>query len=134
MAEIIYNSEIVDLIYSKPELLVELIWKQNTSSEEFRSIYTFAVNFASKNKVQYFLSDLRNEGVVSLEDVKWLTKDVISRANELGMKKIALVNEDDEIFSTIYAESVKKKLEKLAVHVQIFNDVISARSWLLFKD
>jgi hypothetical protein len=134
MGEFIYNSEFVDLTYSKSDLLVELIWKQNTNSEEFRTIYSFAVNFATKNKVQYFLSDMRNEGVVSLEDVKWLTKEVIAKAQDFGIKKIALVNEDDMIFSTIYAESVKKKLEKSAIHVQIFNDPISARSWLLFKN
>jgi hypothetical protein len=134
MGEIIYNSEYVDLIYSKSDLLVELIWKQNTNSEEFRTIYTFAVNFASKNKVHYFLSDMRNEGLVSLDDVKWLTKEVISKAQEFGILKIALVNEDDIIFSTIYAESVKKKLEKSAIHVQIFNDPITAKAWLLYKN
>ena len=52
MGENIYNSDIVDLTYSKSEQLAELVWKQNTSSEEFRNIYTFAVNFATKNKVQ----------------------------------------------------------------------------------
>ena len=134
MGEIIYNSEIVDLIYSKSDLLVELIWKKNTNTEGFRTIYSFAVNFATKNKVQYFLSDMRNEGLVSLDDVKWLTKEVIAKAFDFGIKKIALVNEDDMIFSTIYAESVKKKLEKLAIHVQIFNDAVSAKSWLLYKN
>jgi len=133
MGENIYNSDIVDLTYSKSEQLAELVWKQNTSSEEFRNIYTFAVNFANKNKVQYFLSDMRNEGLVSLDDVKWLTNEVISKAQDFGIKKIALVNEDDIIFSTIYAESVKKKLENTAINVQIFNDSISARAWLLLK-
>ena len=134
MGDIIYNSDIVDLTYSKSDLLVELIWKQNTSSEEFRALYTFAVNFATKNKVKYFLSDMRNEGLISLEDVKWLTSEVISKAQDFGIKKIALVNEDDIIFSTIYAESVKKKLEKSAINVQIFNDTASARAWLLHKN
>jgi hypothetical protein len=133
MGDIIYNSEIADITYSKSEFMAELVWKQNTNSEEFKNIYSFAVNFAFVNKVYFFLSDMRNEGLVSLDDVKWLTREVISKAQEIGIKKIALVSEDDIIFSSIYAESVKKKLEKSAIHVQIFNDIITARAWLLFK-
>jgi hypothetical protein len=133
MGEIIYNSEIVDFTYFKSDLLAELIWNQNTNSEEFRTIYALAVDFATNNKVQYFLSDMRNEGLVSIDDVKWLTKEVIAKAQDFGIKKIALVHEDDITFSTIYAESVKKKLEKSAIHVQIFTDIISARAWLLYK-
>ena len=133
MNEIVFDTENAKLNYSKSDSLLELIWKKNVTSEEFRRIYLSGVDFVIKNKVHYFLSDIRNEGLIPLDDVKWLTKEVIAKAFEIGIKKIALVNEDDIIFSSIYADSVKKKLENFSVKVQIFSDLSSGRSWLLTK-
>jgi hypothetical protein len=133
MSEIVFDTENAVMTYSKIDFSVELIWKKDITSEEFRQVYLKGLDFASKNKVFFFLSDIRNEGLVSLDDVKWLTREVIAKANNIGIKKIALVNEDDLIFSSIYAESLKKKIENYSIQVNVFSDISSARNWLLSK-
>jgi len=134
MTEIVIDSESALMTYYNDDFIVELIWKKDINSEEFHQIYEEGINFASNNKVHYFLSDIRNEGLVPIDDVRWLSKEVISKASELGIKKIALVNEDDRTFSTIYAESIKKKIENFSIQVNIFSDLTSARSWLTKKN
>jgi hypothetical protein len=134
MSETVFDSEYAIMTYSKTDFAVELIWKKNISSEDFRQVYLTGLEFAAKNKVLYFLSDLRNEGLVAMSDVKWLANEVLANAWNIGIRKIALINEDDLIFSSIYAESLKKKIENISIQVNIFADISSARIWLLKKD
>jgi hypothetical protein len=133
MSEIVFDNENAIMTYSKTDFTLELIWKSEVSSEEFRKVYVSGLKFASENKVHNFLSDIRKEGLVSLDDVKWLTNSVISNANQLGIKKIALINEEELIFSSIYAESLKKKIENFSIQVNLFRDLSSARTWLMGK-
>jgi hypothetical protein len=133
MNEIVYDSENAVMTYSKSDFVVELIWKRNINSDEFRNVYLAGLDFAATNKVHFFLADIRNEGIVTLDDVKWLAKEVIAKANDIGIKKIALVNEDDLTFSSIYAESLKKKIENFSIQVNIFADLANARIWLQNK-
>lgn len=133
MSEIVFDSENAVMTYSNTDFAIELTWKNDINSEEFRQVYLTGLEFAAHNKVLYFLSDIRNEGIVPIEDVKWLTQEVIAKANSIGIKKIALVNEDELTFSSIYAESLKKKIENFSIQVNVFGDVSSARIWMLSK-
>lgn len=134
MSEIVFDSDSALMTYVKTDFAIELIWKNNVNSEEFRKVYMAGLEFAAQNKVQYFLSDIRKEGLVQLNDIKWLTQEVIAKADKLGIKKIALVNEEELTFSSIYAESLKKKIENYSIQVNVFSDMTSARSWLMHKN
>jgi hypothetical protein len=129
MDEILFNSDIVELKYDKPKCLLELTWKKNVDSEEYKNLFNLIIEFSEKNKIFYFLSDMRNQGVVRIQEVKWLELEVLRRAVEQKVKRIALVF-NDIIFSTVYAETIKKKLRDSQVEVQFFSDISAARSWL----
>jgi hypothetical protein len=133
MEEMLYNSEIVALRYDKSKYLLELNWKKNTDPDEYKKLFNLVIEFSEKNKIQYFLSDMRNQGLVRTQDVKWLELEVLRRAVEQKVKKIALVF-DDIIFSTVYAETVKKKLRDSQVQVQFFSEMSAAKAWLLSTD
>jgi hypothetical protein len=47
--------------------------------------------------------------------------------------KIALVSEDT-IFSNIYAETIKRKFRESPIEVGIFQDIASAKAWLLIEN
>ena len=107
MEEKLYDSDIATVIYNKEDLLAHITWKQNTDSSEYRTIFHNIVEFAMNNQVRYVLSDMRKEGLVQVEDIKWLELEVLKKAVEYGVVKIALVTEDT-IFSNIYAETIKR--------------------------
>ncbi len=129
MEEFLHNSDIVTLKYDKSKSLLELHWKQNANSSEFKETFNKAIECSKKNIIRYFLSDMRNEGLISTQDMKWLEIEVLKRAIEHKVKKIALVF-DDLIFSTVYAETVKRKLQNSLIDVRFFSDTDSARAWL----
>jgi hypothetical protein len=129
MEEIIYDSQTVTANYFQKDTLVHLWWKKEANTNEYRQIFQALVDFVGKNKVRYIISDMRKEGLVSIEDVKWLEEEILKKAIVLGIEKIALIN-DETVFSTVYAETVKRKLINSPVKVQIFNDFSSAKVWL----
>jgi hypothetical protein len=129
MEELLFNSDIVELKFDKSRFLLELTWKKNTDSDDYKKLFNLIIEFSEKHKIHYFLSDMRNQGVVRTQDVKWLELEVLRRAVEQKLKKIALVF-DDIIFSTVYAETIKKKLRDSQVQVQFFSDISVAKAWL----
>lgn len=133
MEQILYESDIVTLTFTKEEKLTLLTWKQSADSEEYREMFNTVIEFSKKNKINFMLSDMRNEGVVKPEDLQWLEVEVLNKAVEHGVLKIALVTEDT-IFSNVYAETIKRKLKASLIEVSLFLDITSARSWLLSEN
>jgi hypothetical protein len=130
MHQILFESDTISLNFFKTERLLELVWKKNPTSAEFRDIYTSAIQFAQKNKISFFLSDMRNEGLIDMKNLKWLEKEIIPAAIKIGIKKIAMVSEDT-FYSTLYAEMLKKKLENSTIQVRIHSDKTEAKAWIL---
>jgi hypothetical protein len=128
-----YESEIVSWSYFKEDFLAWITWKKNTDSAEYRNIFNSILEFSNKNKVKYVLSDMRKEGLVQTEDLKWLEAEILGKAVEHGVLKIALVSEDT-IFSNIYAETIKRKFRESPIEVGIFQDIASAKAWLLIEN
>lgn len=133
MEEVIYKSSSASLVYRKDKLIIELTWTKGSDSAEYREIFSNLVEFGRRNKVRYFLSDFRQEGHVPIEDLQWLNEEVLMKVDELGIQKVALVYEDT-IFSTTYAETIKRKLKTSPVQVQLFADPVSAGAWLTVEE
>jgi len=132
MKEKIYESDIVSWSYFKEDYLAYITWKKDSDSSEYRNIFNSILEFSTKNQVNYVLSDMRKEGLVQTEDLKWLETEILNKADEHGVLKIAMVSEDT-IFSTVYAETIKRKLRESPIEVGIFQDVASAKAWLLVE-
>ncbi len=133
MEEKIYESDIVSWSYLKEEHLAYITWKKDADSAEYRNIFNSILEFSNKNRVKYVLSDMRKEGLVQTEDLKWLEVEVLNKADKHGVLKIAMVSEDT-IFSNIYAETIKRKLRQSSIQVDIFQDVTSAKAWLFVEN
>jgi len=130
MHQTLFESDTISLNFFKTDHLLELVWKKNPTTEEFRDIYTSAIQFAQKNKISFFLSDMRNEGLIDMKNLKWLEKEIIPAAIKVGVKKIAMVSEES-FYSTLYAEMLKKKLENSTIQVRILSDKVEAKAWIL---
>jgi len=125
----LYNSEYATLSYENSSKVIELVWKKSANSDEYRKMFNVLIEFSEKNRIKAFLSDMKSQGVVRLDDVHWLEKEILSRAISHKIEKIALVTQDT-IFSSIYAEAIKKKLEKSPIILQVFTDLSEARAWV----
>ena len=129
MENTVYESSTVIANYLTEIKLIQLRWKKQSNTDEYRKMFQALVDFAQKNEVRFIISDMRQEGFVSVDDAKWLEEEILKKAIDLGVEKIALINEGT-IFSAVYADSIKRKLLKSPVKVQLFDEMNSAKAWL----
>jgi hypothetical protein len=129
MEELVYESPVVKAIHQPEEDLVTLHWKSQANTHEYRQMFQSLVEFANKKKIRRIISDMRQEGLVSFDDAKWLDEEILNQAKKLGVERIALVV-DDSIFSHVYAENILRKMKESAVRVQLFDDMSSAKGWI----
>ena len=130
MIKTLYDSDIVSLSYDTDNQLVEMKWKMDTDSEEYRRMFGVMIDFSESNRIRRVLTDMRNQGLVRDKDVYWLDHEVLTKAVEHKLERIAMVT-DDSIFSSVYSDVVKRKLENSPIQVQVFSDLATARAWLL---
>ena len=128
MGKILFQSSYALLTYLKNEKILLLKWKGGCTEDEYKNIFIEASKIGDSNKVQYFLSDLRNGGPVSYSNLVWLRKDIIPKAIELGIQKIALVFNSD-LYSKIYADSIRTSLDNVNISINSFKNQEDAMSW-----
>ncbi|MBN2487051.1 MAG: hypothetical protein JXB34_13840 [Bacteroidales bacterium] len=128
MGKVILDNEYALLTYNKDHKLLELEWKTSSPEHEYRKVFDTAVDLASVYKIDYFLSDIRKGGAISLANLQWLKKNVILKAIELDLKKIALIL-NDELYSRIYADSIRKSLLRSKVKINFFTMRNEAIEW-----
>ncbi len=129
--EIFKNKVAVVNFYDEIKL-VENLWikKEALNSEAYREPFQKAINFAKKNKVKYFLSDIRNQGVIPVSEKKWFREYVFPQADKLGVGFAAVVSTAN-IFKTYYMNAIIKVGNVYNLPVKTFNNYDKAFEWLI---
>jgi len=131
MAKVLYDFDYAIVTYFKNYKLLQLEWKKPGTKEEYENIFLKASELPSSLNIQYFLSDIRKAGVVTIETLKWLKEDIIPIADKLGITKVGLLLRKD-LFSKIYANSIQAGLEGYRIAFNYFNHRDEAISWFQF--
>ena len=128
MGKTLFQSAYALLTYLKNEKILLLEWKSACTEDEYKIVFKEALKIGNSNKVQFFLSDLRNEGPVSYSNLLWLRNNIVPKATELGIQKVGLIF-DGELYVKIYADSIRASLEKSNISINYFNNEEEAKSW-----
>lgn len=127
--QIILDEIYVQLWFDQSSKLLVLDWKGRASGEEYRNTYGHALSFAEQNKVDFFLSDIRDQQLTSSEEEKWFEDVVIPRAAMIGLKKAAVVFEGN-LIKKYFLNNILVKLKKYGLPFKFFTDDSEALDWL----
>lgn len=130
MGKVLSETDYALLTYYNENSLLELTWKASCTFEEYQNIFNEAVKIAERNKTRVFLSDIRNQGAISFKNLTWLSNNIIPRATKLGVKKIAMVM-NEELFANIYTDLIKKSTLQNHVEMNAFLQKSEALEWLI---
>ncbi|OJJ18762.1 hypothetical protein BKI52_24490 [marine bacterium AO1-C] len=125
------NEEFAAVNYNPQVNLVEVIWRTHQQSSHYRQAINAAYEIILKYGANKWLSDMRNEGVVSVEDQKWLKEEMVPKAFKAGLRRIALVVSKD-VFVRFYTKNIQKPLVE-TFQVRHFDDIEQAHKWLMSK-
>lgn len=129
MSKLLYESDFALLTILKGKKILILEWKKNAPLANYIEVFNNALEIVEKNKIEYFISDIRKEGAIKIENLFWLKKNFIPKAENLGILKIALIL-NFEIYSRIYADSIRKRLEKSRMIISFFEVYDEALAWI----
>jgi hypothetical protein len=115
--------------YYPEKKLIHIVWKQRTIGEDYRNAFLGCVEFAKSNPSNYFLSDIRQQGVVGPEDRKWFETVALPAAIDVGLQKSAAVF-DGNVFKMYYINMILQHVVKKGIPMKFFKDLESAQKWL----
>lgn len=117
-----------------PELsLGKVVWKRKTTSEEYQHAFITILEYSKLHRTDNFISDIRNQTVVSPENRKWFETEMLPRAIENGLKRSAVIF-DGNVFKKYYINMIIKVSNKFGMPLKMFNTEEEAIEWFKGKD
>ena len=129
--EKLFSNKYADTYYDASMKLFEIIWHSRVvPDEEYKNIYEKSLDQMESREFYTFLSDTRNEGVISPKARKWFQEEAVQRANKMGLRYAAVII-NKEIFKKYYMNMILKWLNrKSEITMKIFYDYDEAIEWL----
>lgn len=104
---LIFEEKYVKAYYSPTLQVMGIVWDGVFSKEQYISFFNRLLDFGRKNKVIGFFSDIRKQGVVSVEARKHFEKNISPEAQKLGINKTGVVS-DASPFKKYYLNTIIK--------------------------
>jgi hypothetical protein len=130
MMKLLFDHEKALLQYNEKTNAIELIWKKFHDEPTYRLMFTKGLEHLIAYNATCWLSDIRNEGIVSPKNSEWLQKEILSNAISRGLKKIAVVMQKD-VFKEFYITNIVKQTQNNMM--KYFDSIETANEWLLEK-
>jgi hypothetical protein len=126
---IIIDKDFVTVYYVAEKRLGKLVWKRKPESDEYKSAFQALLDHSLKEPVDNFLSDIRNQGVISPDDRKWFEKEMLPLAINAGLKRAAVIF-DGNIFKKYYMNLLIGASNKFGMPLKLFLNEDEALQWI----
>lgn len=133
MKEILLDTDYAEVSYNKDLKLGKIVWKRKTTTEEYQYAFITLLNHSKKNPTNNFLSDIKNQGIVSPENRKWFETEMLPKAIESGLKRAGVIF-DGNVFKKYYLNMIIKVSNKFGLPLKMFNSEEKAVEWFKGKD
>ena len=131
--EIISDLAYAQIKFFNEENLVQVRWKSvpKMQLEEYQNALTLALDFQEKNseKVKFYLSDIREQKILSPDFRKWFEKVAIPRAKKSKLKASAVIF-DGNVFKKYYLNNIMNSTKKFGIPFKFFSTREDALIWL----
>ena len=128
--EIVSKDKYAEIIYMPDIKLVQITWEGMVPSEQYRNTFSRAIEYTETHDFVNFISDAREQGVVSTDDRKWFQNVIVPQAVKQGLKYGAVVIKK-EPFKKYYMNAILRILNRKSnIIMRIFYDYDEALEWL----
>ena len=128
---VLMDESYVKVLYDPVRFIGKVIWSGNPTENKYRAPFEKVLQYAKDgHKVTRFLSDTRNQGVVSVENRKWFEKEMFPEAVKVGLKRAAAIS-DSNAFKRYYINMILSSINKFGIPLKIFGDEESAIAFLM---
>lgn len=128
MKKIVMDTKFAEISHDSELRLGKIEWKAKASTEEYQFAFITLLEYAEKHSTDNFLSDIRNQSVVSPENRKWFEEVMLPRAIEAGLKRAGVVF-DGNVFKKYYINMILQVTNKFKLPLKAFNSEEDAILW-----
>ena len=108
----------------------QIIWTGNCTLEEYTACFNVLLDYQKTNIVKYFLSDIRNQGVMNPQNRHWFETHALPIAVRQGLLRAAVVT-DHSIFKRYYLNLILQATLKVGLLIKTFDSMDKAIEWLV---
>jgi SpoIIAA-like len=131
MEQKIFESPSAVVYYVADKTLGKIVWRGTLTPEEYKKPFLALIDLAKKGtSVTRFMSDIRNQGVVSPESRKWFEKEMVPAAMANGLQRAAVIS-GSNAFKMYYINLILSSVNKFNLPFKIFNDEEKAIDFLM---
>lgn len=127
--DIVFESEFAKVTYEGDLKVLTITWSNHKMTlEDYQKPFMVALEFMGKKPVVNYISDIRDQGIVSPEFRKWLEEVALPNAAKAGLKRIvgvATVN----VFKQYYINNVFQSAKRFGLPFKMFNTPEEAKRW-----
>ena len=128
MKKSILNNDYAEISYDSELKLGKIVWKRKTSMEEYQHAFITLLEDIKVHGTENFLSDIRNQSVVSPEARKWFEAEMIPNAIKFGVKRAAVIF-DGSVFKKYYLNMILQATNKFGLPLKMFGTEEEALAW-----
>jgi hypothetical protein len=129
--ETIFSSDYAKLTYEEDLKILTITWQaKKMTFEEYKKPFQVALDFMAKKPVLNYISDIRDQGIVSPEFRKWLQDTAMPQAAKAGLKRVVGVA-NVNVFKQYYINNVFQSAKKFGVEYKMFSTIEDAKKWFL---
>ncbi len=131
----ILNNEFANVSYDNESNAIITVWKRPSTSETYKAICSLMLEKILEFKAEAIITDIYQQGIVGTENRLWLQNEILPKAYESGLRKVATITPND-VFSKFYVESVKSGIFVNAIDLEsnYFKDLTSAQEWVMKRE
>ncbi len=127
--ETIFENDVAKLTYEEELKVLTITWtNKKMTFEEYQLPFKLAIEFMSKKPVVNYISDIRNQGIVSPDFRKWLQETALPEAAKVGLKRVVGVASVN-VFKQYYINNVFQSAKKFGIPFKMFNSIEDAKKW-----
>ena len=130
--ETILDTDYALVEFYEEDALVQIIWRKvnKLNLEDYQNALNKALEFQdnNKDKVKFYMSDIRQQGVLSPAYRKWFQDVAIPRALSYGLEAGAVLFEGN-IFQKYYLNNIMNSTKKFGIKFKFFGKREEAISW-----
>lgn len=127
--QVCFESDYGTIFYNARSNAAGMIWKQQPTSEQYRILFTKCYEIIRLYATPSWISDLRKQGTIEIEDQKWMTGNILIQAIQSGLKRISGIY-DPEQHNEHYRELISAQGKKLGVDIRFFQSRKEAEAWI----
>jgi len=129
MEKVLLDEDYAKVLYLPEFKIGKIIWKRKPNEEEYKIPFLKLLDFGKHTQIDNFLSDIRNQGVVSPKVRKWFETEALPTAIEECKLKRAATIFDGNIFKKYYLDMLIKASGKFKMPLKTFNSEDKAIEW-----